>query len=348
VSQPEYASPSLEVWKDLYEAAAQFKRIESWNWLDDSSTFGVQDPVTKTIAYCSVMGALGELYGLAAYVGTEGLLALQKMAFGETDYSDINLGKDMRCLMTTFESRNDLDKPDIEVIRQLGLSFRGKHNWPRFRSYEPGFFPWYLDAHEAMFVTTILQQAVDVCLRAKDDPDLIPNWDDEVYLVRVAEEKDGELVWEDRMLSPELLPEPELEDSVHIDELQLMKIRNSAKTTDAVWDADLFYAPACVQEDPKSRPYYPLMSLWVDHGTGLIIGTKMAGHDDYRQAFVDELINMVNQDNVKPREIRVKREDAYRLYEGVASKLGIPMRKVQSLGMLEGIQADLAEFLMRR
>ena len=41
----------------------------------------------------------------------------------------------------------------------------------------------------------------------------------------------------------------------------------------------------------------------------------MASHDDYRQAFVDELINMVNQDNVKPREIRVKREDAYRLYE---------------------------------
>jgi len=168
------------------------------------------------------------------------------------------------------------------------------------------------------------------------------------YLVRVAKKKDGDIVWKDQKMLPEPPPEPDVDTSTHIDELQLAKIRNLARTTDDVWDADVFYTPACIQEDPKSRPRYPLMSLWVDHKTGLILGTKMAGHDDYRQAFVDELTNMVNQDNVKPREIRGKREDAYRLYEGVASKLGIPMRKVQSLGMLEGIQADLAEFLMRR
>ena len=94
------------------------------------------------------------------------------MAFGETDYSDINLGKDMRRLMTTFESRNDLDKPDIEVIRQLGLSFRGSTTGQGSEVTNLGFFLVSRCAR-AMFVTTILQQAVDVCLRAKDDPDLI-------------------------------------------------------------------------------------------------------------------------------------------------------------------------------
>ena len=348
MGKTKHAPPSPEVWKELYEAAARFRSIESWNWLYDSSTFGVQDPVTKTVAYCSVMGALGELHGLVAYLGAEGLLVLEKTALDGVDYNDINLGKDVRCLMATFESRRHLDKPDLKVIRQLGLSFRGKHNWPKFRSYEPGFFPWYLNEREAIFLTAILQQAVDVCLRAKDDPDLVLMADGRPYLVRVAKLEDGDIVWKDQKMLPEPPPEPDVDTSTHIDELQLAKIRNLARTTDDVWDADVFYTPACIQEDPKSRPRYPLMSLWVDHKTGLILGSEMAEHSDYKQAFVDQLINIVEQTKVRPRQIRVKRESAYRLYQKVASGLDITIRQVQSLGRIESIQFELADFLAQR
>lgn len=63
----------------------------------------------------------------------------------------------------------------------------------------------------------------------------------------------------------------------------------------------MFYAPACIQEDPKSRPRYPLMSLWVDHKTGLILGAEMAEHSDYKQAFVDQPIKIVEKTKVRPR-----------------------------------------------
>lgn len=115
-----------------------------------------------------------------------------------------------------------------------------------------------------------------------------------------------------------------------------------------LWDTDVFYAPACVSENQESRPYYPFMCLWVDRRSETVLAAEMAQHDGYRHAFVDKLISIVEHTKTRPREIRVKRELAYDLYQDVAAKLGIPIRQVHKLGALEGIQAQLASFMKDR
>jgi hypothetical protein len=75
---------------------------------------------------------------------------------------------------------------------------------------------------------------------------------------------------------------------------------------------------------------------------------ETAEHDGYGQAFVDKLIDVVQQMKMRPREIRVKRDIAYRLYEDIAAKLGIPIRQVPKLSVIEGIQKELAGFLGKR
>lgn len=342
-------APSIDEWRRLYEAAEAFGEIRSWEWMSDSWTFGVRDPITGTIAYCSVMGALGELYGLAAYLGAEGLHSLQDMLLREPDYDDINLGMDIRSLMATFQSRGDLRKADLEVIRKLGLSFRGTHIWPLFRSYEPGLFPWFLTQDQAAFLTLILQQATNVCLRTHDDPNLLLSpLSKGLYLVRMPEETDEKTVWHDQLIQPEQLVAARPETPIQIDELRLIRVRDAAKAGNSIWDADVFYAPACVSENPKSRPYYPFMCLWVDHHSQAVLAMEMAEHDKYRQAFVDKFIDLVQHLETRPREIRVKRELAHRLYQDVAAKLGIPVRQVDELGALERIQTQLASFLEGR
>lgn len=63
----------------LYEAAVKFRDLAPWQWMRDSDTFAVQSPDTGEIVYCSVMGAVGEFYGISCYRGEEGYLVLDEM-----------------------------------------------------------------------------------------------------------------------------------------------------------------------------------------------------------------------------------------------------------------------------
>ena len=51
-------------------------------------------------------------------------------------------------LQASFEDRSELHDKDRQVIKDLGLKFRGRQTWPLFRSYRAGFVPWHLDADE--------------------------------------------------------------------------------------------------------------------------------------------------------------------------------------------------------
>jgi len=184
-------SPTLDEWSKLYTAAIRVKEIAPWEWMTEADIFGVksrfasplrseQDPETEQLGFVSVMGMLGEHLALAVYLGPEGLYGFwgfQRLADTAKDAS--RQGKPFllsRILsddvlpevffrlphfQTSFENRNELRQKDRDLIKQLGLKFRGRQAWPMFRSYRPGFWPWYLEAWEVRFLTHALEQAVE-------------------------------------------------------------------------------------------------------------------------------------------------------------------------------------------
>jgi hypothetical protein len=183
-------SPTISDWQALYQAALEFKEIEAWTWMYDSDVFGVQDPASGEIGYCCIMGNLGEMFALALYLGSEGLESYMRVA-SEPPLDPFEVFEEImlqKCLMASFGSRDTLKKEDRQVIKRLGLKFRGRTAWPLFRSYRPAYHPWHLTADEARFLTLALQQAREVCLRFKEDPTLFDPPNDELWFVRVPEE----------------------------------------------------------------------------------------------------------------------------------------------------------------
>ncbi len=174
-----------------------------------------------------------------------------------------------------------MHKKDREVIKELGLKFRGRHAWPMFRSYRPSFAPWFIEAEEARFLAYALDQLLDVAPRFRDDLSLLESSEeDESYLVRVPRREDGTLVWEDRLMD---VPPPE-PSSIPIEmDLQALEDLEQLPSSRNKLEMDFFMFPAPVGEK-NARPYFPYMLLTVDTQSGMILGNELLKPDPSMEA----------------------------------------------------------------
>ena len=286
------SAPTPEEWKNLYQAAIELKKIECWKWLSDTDLFGVQDPASGIIGYCCIMGELKEVLGLVVYQGTEGLAGYLKIQSGKNTPDPIDFLLLQRCLTITFEGRKYLQEPDLKIVKSLGLKFRGQQDWPLFRNYQPGYLPWYLNREEALYLTALIPQVMEVALRIRENPDLLASPRKNSYLVRVPERVGETLAWKEAWLEPPPVEKKE-QDVPRVDELRLQRIKKTVSRRQGVWEIDQFYSPSVVNEG--GRPYFPYVFLWVDHDTGLVLNVRVAELSNYQADFQEQLVGLLGE-----------------------------------------------------
>ncbi len=146
----EEKTAGTRVWRRLYESAVRIKELSPWEWMTETDVFGVRSSETGELGFVSVMGMLGEHYAVSLYLGSEGIhgfLDLQEMG----PFADPGDLIQIPQIQASFENREELDKRDRQVIKELGLKFRGRKAWPMFRSYHPSLFPWFLVLERSVF-----------------------------------------------------------------------------------------------------------------------------------------------------------------------------------------------------
>ena len=109
----------IQTWKNLYQAAAAFYALQPWELFEDGEIFGVKYPVSGEIGYCCVLGALGEVFALCMYRGSEGLALHRKMQAGEINPAIDDSFAMQNALMAEFCDRKDMEKEDLAVIKKL-------------------------------------------------------------------------------------------------------------------------------------------------------------------------------------------------------------------------------------
>ncbi len=72
-------SPTLDEWRELFTVAIRVKELAPWQWMEENAVFGVRNPETGELGFVSVMGALGEHYAVALYLGPTGLYRFWEM-----------------------------------------------------------------------------------------------------------------------------------------------------------------------------------------------------------------------------------------------------------------------------
>lgn len=339
------ATVSRKEWKALYDAATEFRKIEPWRWMKETDIFGVKDPRTGEIGYCCIMGELGEVLAMAVYRGTEGLLGYQKILKGQIKPGDPDSLYVQDCLIVTFEGSRSLEKEDRQIIKDLGLTFRGRNAWPVFRDYKPGYFPWFLDRDAVLSMTAALQQAKDVCLRALESTKLLRPSKRNLCLVRVPEVKENGVLWKDEWKAPASVEEEE-EPQAPVDEIRIQRIKKVAKSSSVKWEIDFFYTPTPVAEG--GRPYFPYAIMIVDQDSGFVHGMHLTQVDRHKTEFIKEFLSCIEQSSILPEEILLRKEEAARIFEPYTSRLNIKLTIGGKLKHLDKARRDLEKHLRSR
>jgi len=334
-------SPSMEDWRKLFRLALEFKSIKSWEWMEDTVIFGVQSPKTGETCYCVVLGKERSFAGLAIYIGDNGLMSLLDML--ELKHGEEEQFYHNDLIMIHFTDRKYLAKDELDIIKKLGLKFRGSNNWVSFRRYLPGYYPCSINKEEAELLVSILKEVTNVCLRFKEGPGLIA---DNKNLVRVVKEKGKNVLWEDTWVE---LDYPEEMVSAYDPEKIFGEAINpfALERTSDEWAIDLFFAPTLIDEEDERGTYFPYIGIvWnIRDNTGIGLQTFKYSREE-RFKYPQELfLNAVESTKSLPKTILVREEDSYEALVDFTRQVGIGIEIPENIEVLGNVRNLFMEYL---
>ncbi|MDD4139636.1 MAG: hypothetical protein PHN53_09040 [Eubacteriales bacterium] len=334
--------PDMNQLSELYAAAVAFKQAQPWNVLCDIDLIAVDNPESGERGYCSIMGHGGMHYGLGVYLGTKGLYGFNQILVHADDMPGLTFLEYQDNIMCSFEDREQLDKTDYDQIKALGLKFRGRNAWPLFRRYEPGFYPWPVNADECVFLTHALRQ-IPIVVSDLSKGQLRLDSAMKKMILRQARQQDGELVWETHAIE-HIRPTRTLHPVQISDETLLGRINNTpARQT--ILLIDVQYLPEPVQNNKDDRPYFPRLMLIVDKKSDMPIGFEMY-QDIERDADVvfDKLVDFILAHG-RPAEIHVRGERMPAILADFCQKTGMKLRVLKQMKQYDQMVKTMTSFM---
>ncbi|KGR90278.1 hypothetical protein CD30_12485 [Ureibacillus massiliensis 4400831 = CIP 108448 = CCUG 49529] len=322
-------------WRDLFEVADELKKLKPWEYLDNNQTIVVEHPESKTMLYICVMGAGGQEFGLSIYLDDKGRKTMENM---QLDKLQDDFLFNMECLNVTFVDRDELTNDDYQLIKSLGLTFRGKRNWIQFRSYTPGKFPWIPNDRDADFILFAMLETIEVVNKCKNGWEFPSLPIGDYYFRRIEFVNDTFQVVEHIITFNEKenqVLEPIL---VDISELEIKQLAKK-KVEQEELEFDLLYMPQAVQENPGERPFYPLLVIGMSRSSGMVIYQQMLSIA--KDSFVAQIafIEMLKSLTFKPSTVYVS-EGVYSTVANLSKAINVPIKA----GKLIAI-ADLKSYM---
>lgn len=325
--------------KELYEAASVFKQTQPWKWLYDADIICVENPKDKMMGYGSVMGRAGEHFALGVYLGTGGLFGFYQIMKHADTIPDHQAMHYQNCLMCSFEDRDFLANEDRKQIKDLGLSFRGRNAWPVFRRYEPGYYPWFINEEECIFLTHALRQVLFVAGNVLTGQ-LKMDMEQGKTIVRYSEEKNGQLEWYSKEVQL-TFPAVSYSPVAITDDVLIQKIKKAGSMGNVSFQADICYMISPVRENKGERPYFPRIFVLAEPKSGRILDFEMyKSIGDDADVCLKKLIRMCLKNGV-PKEIQVRSEAMSAILEDFCKKTGIRLKVVKCLPGIDYIMEEM-------
>ena len=331
-----------ELWQQLYQAATDLQLLAPWQWMDDTHVLGINSP--QGVRLVSVMGSLGEVFGLVSYRRNTGANFIIRLLRGEFPPETLDAVYYQDAVLVDFVPRNELRAGDRRIIQEIGFCpvNRKPRLFPKFSSFIPGYVPWFIDESEARLLLEDLQKALRFAQLVRAQPKPFKARESgqfPFYPERVSEPLSlGQFEW--HLVSP--VPPP-ADPPVTLDPTDLAALLQTHRMEDSAWELTAFYSKSSIGEPP--RPYWPKLALSIDAPTGIVLGFQLGDPQQTMATVAAECLKKaVMACGGRPAAIRLDSVNLFRALGPVAKALKAKLLQVKSLPMAEEVRRSLEAY----
>jgi hypothetical protein len=334
--------PSFSAMERLYRLAADLFGLRPWQVLDEDNLIAVHDSVTGELRYCSVMGALGEVFSMHAYIGAEGLLQFRKMEADEiTDPGEFIASS--HCIYVEFVSKAELLRQDRELLAALGHPQGRGMASPIFRTMRPGFLPWFVNEEEARILAECIRAVIVVCasMASRKNVDF---WNVDDTYPMVTRAKGPKPRYHVEMFHAILPPEPPVV-PVLLAKETLSAIRGQDYAVRGVMELDLTYSGAAIGKKGE-RNACATIAIAVDAESGMVLAPEVTDSSiPAGDTLAKVFLKAIQTTRTLPREVRVRSQKLKDSLAPLMESFGVTVRVASKLPASDEARASLLGFL---
>ena len=327
---------SLEQWEQLYEVAIRLKALKPWLYLWDTDLVTIFLPDQEEPFFCSIMGRAGNCMAIATYPGYDAVEGFHYMA-NNPKIPPAQVIRYQNNLMLYLGDRDELTKSEWQVIKDLGIKFRGKNEWIYFRSFAPGYIPYLLERPQVVQLTQVLQQLF-MALHGLIEHKIPVEYDNDEALYRKFDEKTD--TWY-TFAAPRIVP-PRKTISIQLkDEMLVAKLAKLAATTKEI-ELDTLYLNSAIEEKGFDRPFLANLLMIADCGSGMIVDQRLLNPKDniienILGIFVDYLLKMG-----RPKTVYVRDEYIEDYLKDLCGRINVKLKVKGVLKALDALEKELS------
>jgi len=327
---------------EAYDLADALFALAPWNWLNEDHLIAIRHPETGRLDHISIMGAAGNHFSLAIYLGEvarQRFNLMQSAKFdmdARTNDDSLALILDTPQLQVSFSERADLFKSELAAIKKSGHKYRGE-NWPSFRSFSPGHCPSPAKPQETAWLCAAIRQVLEVAPSLRLSDTCRYDHGRVEILTRACIDGTWRTTWEPDNGALFSFPEPEP------NAFLLEKIRQY--TQEVPLEVHFQLVPNPVGKS-RETSLFPYLLLVVEPKSHFVLGVAMLSIEDRSyEALIasipDELLRVCDKRAVRPASIAVASLSTHSLLVNTAAALGIPCKLKKRLPALDSALGSL-------
>lgn len=328
---------SFETAGQLYRLSMEMLMVQPWDFLEDQDLILAQDIESGEICYCSIMGALGEIFSFHVYVGAESYRFFRRIAAGKPVTAG-DLFASVWGVSAEFVTAKGRTPPDRELVEAFGHANKRGKRAPIFRAFHPGYHPWYVTESEGKLLVYCLQAALAFCCHPEEMGD-VDYWEEEdvfPFLDPDPEDKTRKRF----KIYPVKAPEPPVAapQAAELDENLITDILHENLPRHGALETDHFFTSAMIGEK-NERKACMRMAMVSDAGSGFAFQPALGKPEDSTgQLLVLALLGAMREGRCLPSEVRVRQKEFKVLLGTLSERLGFDLRVTKSLPALDHLK----------